>query len=315
VYYRKLNNVHRGLGVFPVNEEQEKYLVSKYNRGAQCGYFGEGNVVQYAVQNLLLLDGHKFHIRVYLFIASANPLIAYFHDGYARIAVNKYDEWSSDFNTFVTNRGITKEASAEGRKESPFQNMTEAEVLDITCFYFSRIQEQLIKENKTNDTKWLDNHFRPELKKVMVHLLRMSQQAFLPYSSSFQFYGVDFVMDQNLNPWFIEANGLPSTDGWSPTSNQFFKKLLHDIFEVVFGLLKSRMKRVIGFVQELEKRKPLLSANSPDLEIIREQYLELLKNKFNDQFKPHPNNGLQLIVDGNLNGVARYMNLIPEECL
>mmetsp|Transcript_11818 Transcript_11818/g.12981 ORF Transcript_11818/g.12981 Transcript_11818/m.12981 type:complete len:110 (+) Transcript_11818:715-1044(+) len=48
------------------------------------------------------------------------------------------------------------------------------------------------------------------MKKFMVHAVRMSQHMFAESQNYFELIGMDFLIDQNLKVWFIEANRTPN---------------------------------------------------------------------------------------------------------
>lgn len=43
-----------------------------------------------------LNDGRKYDFRVYMLIASTNPLIVYYHDGFLRNTFLQYDKFSKE---------------------------------------------------------------------------------------------------------------------------------------------------------------------------------------------------------------------------
>ena len=54
-------------------------------------------VAQKYVANPLLLDKqNKFDFRIYMLVASVNPLIVYYHDGFLRVSLSKYDKDSKE---------------------------------------------------------------------------------------------------------------------------------------------------------------------------------------------------------------------------
>jgi hypothetical protein len=66
-------------------------------------------IAQQYIYNPLLLDGHKFDIRAYMFVASLDPPIVFFHEGYLRINIEKYD--TTDLNNkwaHISNIGLQK---------------------------------------------------------------------------------------------------------------------------------------------------------------------------------------------------------------
>jgi len=65
-------------------------------------------IAQKYVSNPLTVDGHKFDFRIYMLIASTDPLIAYYHDGFLRISLSKYTKNSTEKSTHFTNTALSK---------------------------------------------------------------------------------------------------------------------------------------------------------------------------------------------------------------
>lgn len=309
VYFRKIGaGVHEGKGVFPVNNKEEAYLNKLYKKGAACGKIKYNNLIQYNVHNLLLVQNRKFGMRMFLLIASANPLIAYYHDGYARLSMNEYDPNSQKIETFVTNIGVNIEQKTKDGQ------LTSAQVHEMTSWSLEDLQDYLFETGIINDKTWLNDYLRVEMKKVMIHLLRMSQSGFFKKSSVFELFGLDFVMDENLDLWFIEANAMPLINGFTKRSTVLMNTMLKDTFEIVLGLQRSRMKRVIDYINSLT-REGETGTNITDLEEKRKVFKKITRNYFEPEFVPSPNNTFQLIIDDNLSGTDRYADLIEQECL
>ena len=88
---------HRAQGVFLLDKVQTPSLKRIYNNGKACGVNKRSLIAQTYVTNPLLLDhNNKFDFRVYMLVASTNPLIAYYHDGFLRVSLYKYDKDSND---------------------------------------------------------------------------------------------------------------------------------------------------------------------------------------------------------------------------
>ena len=89
VYFRKIGaDVHEGKGVFPVNDVEENKIQTLYKNGKACGAVKDNNLIQYNVYNPLLVMNRKFGFRCFMLIASTNPIIAYYHDGYTRLTLS-----------------------------------------------------------------------------------------------------------------------------------------------------------------------------------------------------------------------------------
>lgn len=321
VYLRKIGGVHEGKGVFPVNDKEEIYIRKLYNNGSLCGEVDNKDLIQHFIHNPLLLEGRKFDFRVFMLIASANPTIVYYHDGYLRMSLHEYDSNSKEKGALLTNTALAKPIFKEAQKKGTYNGMTADELKDKSYWLYPQLYKYLQEQGKVNDPDWVENHLKSELKKAMVHLVRISQDTALKKSSLFELYGIDFMMDDNLDLWFIEANYNPLIQGWTPERNQFFNKMLTDCFEIVFGLLRSRTKRIINYINYLTALggEAWIGRDSNveivELEKRREEFKDLSKNRFEPEFEPSPKNGFEKIVDANYVGRKRFMGLLDDECL
>ena len=90
---------HKGNGVDILDQNLTKQLNRKFKSGKLCGQLDQKILIQTYIINPLLLNLHnKFDFRVYMLIASTNPLIAYFHDGFVRVSLFPYNKTSTTVN-------------------------------------------------------------------------------------------------------------------------------------------------------------------------------------------------------------------------
>lgn len=321
VYIRKIGEgAHMGEGVFPVNATQEEYISNLYKNGSLCGQVPENNLMQYAVWNPLLLNGRKFDFRMFMLIASTNPTMVYYRDGFLRVSLRDYDPKSKEIGSILTNIALSKPFFEEAKEKGTYNGYTEEELMNQAFWSMPKLNDYLYKNKVVNDPNWLDNYLRPEFKRAMIHLIRMSQATFSSKSSVYEIFGLDFMLDDKLNLWFIEANAQPLLDGWSDDTKVFFNKILYDSFDIVYGLLRSRTKRIVKFVNKLIQEDQVGQVNSnvfyiEDLNAKRKEFKEISKNYFEPDFSMSPDNDYQLILDDNLQGMDRYMGLIESKCL
>jgi len=321
VYISKIGaGSHRAEGVQPVDEQEEQRLRKLYQNGSLCGRVKNNLIVQHYIANPLLLHGHKFDFRMYMVIASTNPVIAYYHDGFLRVSLHQYDVNSTDKGTLLTNTALSYSAFDLAKRNGTFAGMTETELKNFQIWSFARLQDHLLERGLITDQNWLNNYLRPEFKKAMIHLIRLTQEPFLVQSSIYELFGVDFMLDDNLNLWFIEANSNPMLVGGSEEKEKFVTQMLKDQLEIVVGLLRSRMKRVISYVNSLIEEEEAWMLSSDDVYISglkskKAKFAELIKNRFEPEFEPSSGNGFQKIIDENYGDVDRYLGLIGPECL
>lgn len=316
VYFRKIGaDVHEGQGVFPITEEEEQRVRALYKNGSLCGKIMHNNLIQYNVYNPLLLENRKFGFRYFMLIASTNPVIAYYHEGYLRLSLDEYNPLSKEIKTFVTNIGLNLK---EAEKDEAFKGMTPKEIQIYTTWFSDKLQGYLLEKGVIRDPDWLNNYLRPEFKKVMIHLIRMSQDAYFKKSSLFELLGLDFVMDDKLQLWFIEANTMPLIDGFTPESVEMMNTMLKDMFDIIFALLRARTKRIVNYINQViatKNKDVAMNLEEPELSERRAEFAEISKNKFDSEFKVRANNTFHTIIDENDIGIGRYAGLLAEECL
>jgi len=248
-------------------------------------------------------------------------MIAYFHDGYLRISLSEYDKNSKEKNTFVTNIVLNHDVFEFAEKNGTYNGMTKEEMEQKTCWWFDDLQRYLMEQGRIEDPNWLDNHLRAQMKKIMIHLTRMAERHYAKQSSLSELYGIDLMLDDNLDVWFIELNTMPLIKGWNDVTVRFFNNLLKDYFEIEHALLKSRMKRVIKYINSLTRRSgrwvvDVEGIEIPDLEDVREGFEKVTMNYFDDEYQVSAGNGFQLIVDHNyeMGDMRRYNDILSIDC-
>jgi len=321
VFYKKTVGLHEGKGVFPLSSEEEKLLREEYQEGARCGQEEDKTLIQHSIHNPLLIEGRKFDFRVYMFVASTHPLIAFYHDGYMRLSLQEYDVNSENRGTFVTNTALSKSLFEIAEKNGTYNGQTAEELKANSYWFFDKFNDYMVRKGLTNDARWVENYLRPEMKRVMIHLLRATKKKLLRASTVSELYGIDLMMDEDLNLWFIEANAIPLTMGWTNDTTKFFNKMLRDQLDITMSLVKSRVKRVVTYVNNLTRAKKEWSMKGGEFKIKqlkakRREFGQVVKNAFDPEFPPSSENGFQKIIDENLEDLERYSNLLnPADCI
>ena len=318
VFMKKLGfGSHRGEGVFPFDAEEEQILRRDYKNGKHCGSNFTNIQMQRYITNPLLINGHKFDFRIYMLIASTNPLILYYHDGFLRVSLYKYDPYSKEKAVHLTNTDISKKIFKE-TKNGTWNGMNETELRNFQMWNFTKLQNYLIDNGRANET-WLNTDFIPQVQRSMAHIGRLTQSSFLQRSNTYELFGIDFILDDDLKLWFIECNSGPVLEGTSDEKEKFLVKMLTDHFEIVFGYLRSRIKRIILFINQIGRE---LSQDNiyfdgvilPDFDAKKEEFDRLNKNYMEPEFESSAINGFTKIIDDNLKGKDRYAGYIKEEC-
>ena len=321
VFIQKDVAKHMGTGVYLFDDKHEHKLRRSYRNGRRCAArFDQKIQMQTYIHNPLLLYGHKFDFRVYMLVASVNPLIVYFHDGILRVSLQKFSLDSTKKTTHFTNTHLAEDLFKYAKRHGTWDGMTEAELRDFQTWNFTRLQNYLLEIKKINDTNWLDNDLRHQMRASLAHLLRATGNAFVKRSNIFELWGMDFMMDDNLKLWFIEANAKPGIKAASPMRKRFNEALISNMFNLMFGHLRSRMKRVVFYINDLIKRIPeqdflMEGIKIPNLEREIEIFETQINVNFMDpEYKPKKTS-FYTVIDESLKDGDIYGGLIKKECL
>ena len=318
---KQLNGQHRGRGISILDNEAEISIKKIYQEGLSCEVISDRVLMQKYIANPLMIQGHKFDFRVYMLVASTNPLIIYYYDGFLRVSLYKYDIYSKERAVHLTNTDISKEIFELARQNGKWGNKTEVELRDFQMWNFTRFADYLISVGRVKSRDWIDNYLRPEIQRAMVHIVRMTKNNIPKVNNMYQLCGMDFIFDENLKLWFIEANIKPSLQGTNLEKTKFMMRMLSDHFEIMYGLLRSRMKRIINFVNFIIRKVPkqiIMKIGIDKLSVfndLKKEFNIINSNKMESEYEPEKNNKWIKILDENLKGMAKYKNLIDKSCL
>ena len=152
-------------------------------------------------------------------------------------------------------------------------------------------------------------------KKAFIHLMRLTESSLYQVSNVFELFGLDFVLDDDLNLWFIECNASPQLVATNDRKKTFLTNMLSDIFEVQSAYYKSRMSRTFKFMERMVAQ----INSSPDTvdysKFKAEFHSSIDINKLEPEFTISPSNGFSLILDKNIEGEGAYFGHLEKECI
>jgi len=126
-------------------------------------------------------------------------------------------------------------------------------------------------------------------------------------------FGLDFMLDDQLNLWFIECNASPQLIGTNELKTNFLVTMLKDLFGIQYGLYRSRMKRVLDVIAKMKEEAAELG--SVNYDYWRWEYNQASINRFEPEYEPRSDSTFKLIMDENLDGAAAYMGHLAPECV
>ncbi|EGG16562.1 hypothetical protein DFA_09109 [Cavenderia fasciculata] len=222
-------------------------------------------VVQQYIRNPLLINGHKFTIRMYVLITSLDPLIVYIHDnGVLKFATTPFKSDNQTFNDDNMSMHITNQAVNSGK--SNFEYSTDINVDNVGSRWSLRAYWKYLQENQLYDPNVLWNDIKETMVKALfsVELPVLSKTNNLTKSSSscFQLLGVDMDLLDNYKPMFIEANTNPQLGGsLAPFDNYNKLLLIRETFDLL-GYTEYDSKKVKKELRSIVKSKLQLETKS-----------------------------------------------------
>eukprot|EP00116_Pleurobrachia_bachei_P002337 sb/3462599/ len=243
----KPSNANQGKGIFILNGKSD--LLAYIDKRSQNHRLRSSRIVQRYIDNPLLVNGRKFDIRVYLFVGSTRPYNVFFHTGYLRLTIDPYDTESTDMATHLTNQYMQK-------KHPKYSEEREDTVWDMGRFSeYLRSEGVLEKLGLPDD--WVETTLHDRMKSLALTVFKSAQSSLTPRLGYFDLYGLDFMLDDNLNVWLIEVNTNPA---------------LHTNCGVLEQMLPSLINETLGISIELFDKKrsgeamfPIQSANNFEL--------------------------------------------------
>mmetsp|Transcript_22950 Transcript_22950/g.22284 ORF Transcript_22950/g.22284 Transcript_22950/m.22284 type:complete len:314 (+) Transcript_22950:376-1317(+) len=246
-------NLSRGRGIYLIDDIAEVSV-------------DDISVISRYISNPLLINGHKFDLRIYVVVTSFDPLRIYvYKEGLARFASEEYSSKVTKGNKFVhlTNYSVNKKNENYVQNQncenddfgfkwslSAFCKHLEQIGIDMNLFW-SRIYDVVIKSILSGE-----HLIFTSIKKTCIHR-----------TNCFELFGYDILIDSDLKPWLVEINLSPSLAVESPLDLTIKSNLIADTLCLV-GMkrfdrkaesqnkMKNRMKSYFNRGKSMNNRYP-----------------------------------------------------------
>jgi hypothetical protein len=228
---KKSRNSHNAEGIELLTRDNSEKLLKDLDYGLNCGKALTSHIIQQYISNPLLIHDRKFDFRVYMIIASVNPLILLYHEGFLRVTLSNYNVSSSSTSGHITNTQIAKDLINK-------QNLTASDkekVLSEQMWTLPDLETYLIGQGKVQ-ANWVKTDLVSKMKSQMLHLTKSVYKHLLPHPGVFELYGVDFLLDEDLNLWFLEINRSPAMMATTPRKAEILENLIQGLIEIELAL-------------------------------------------------------------------------------
>jgi len=197
------------------------------SKDQQCD-FNESVVVQTYIEKPFLITGRKFDIRLYILVTSAAPLRIYMHDsGLIRFATQPYDPFApvSNVHVHLTNFSLNKD------DEGFVHCMSEEEHIEDSKWSIPFFK-QYMNSIGVNVDQLFENLERVSIGTIIAGFstIRTHHNNHVKgRHTSYELYGIDIILDENLKPHVLEINISPGMSGTdSPLDYNIKNRLMHD---------------------------------------------------------------------------------------
>mmetsp|Transcript_32436 Transcript_32436/g.75659 ORF Transcript_32436/g.75659 Transcript_32436/m.75659 type:complete len:663 (-) Transcript_32436:212-2200(-) len=199
-----------------------KMLKSRLNNTVTpCVKFTEMHIVQRYIERPLCVCGYKLDLRLYVLLASANPLRVYmYRDCLVRFATHKYDLGDLE-NTYshLTNSSINKFSASYS---------TDKEGIRAGCKW------SFVQWARENPDHPLTSPLLWARIKAIVNLTLLSIAAGIPDNGGcFELFGYDVIVDEQLKPWLLEVNTSPALAVECEADRQVKEPLISDLVDLL----------------------------------------------------------------------------------
>jgi len=267
----------RGRGI-QLSARLEKILDVSVGRGAEARW-----IAQKYIENPLIVNSKKFDMRQWVVVTRWNPLSVWFYsDCYVRFSFADYDP-SKLKNKFahLTNNSISK--YAEDYSE---------ECADETMWHSDDLAAHLaglniVRDGRKVEDPWLEI-VQPAMKRAVHHSLECAQDNINPRANSFELFGYDFMIAEDLTVWLLEVNSSPDLSYSTATTKALVKSMLEDMMKVIVDVEKFGLKR----------DRPRRKWNSAKLDTGRYVLLEPARRRREEKFPKLKKDAAQLAVHG-----------------
>lgn len=142
-----------------------------------------------------------------------------YKDSYLRFSAEEFSLEDKNLFIHLTNNSIAK--------QSPSFNDSEIE----GCMWHIEEFQQYLVQTRGNDP-WEESIFK-RIKKIVQESLASAGRLGMRRTNTFELFGYDFMIDEELRPWLLEVNSSPAMDYSTPVTTLLVKQVLHDVIKVV----------------------------------------------------------------------------------
>ena len=211
IWIIKPGNLSRGRGISVSNKLST--ILESHDDSNQI-------IVQKYIENPLIILGRKFDIRQWVLVTNLNPLTIWiWEEPYLRFSAEDYNiNDMSNLYSHLTNNSIAKHS--EHFRETKIEgNMWE------------RHQFAEFLQKRYGKDCWRE--IQQKIKNIIICSFEAARHEMKQRQNSFELFGYDVMIDENLNVYLIEVNSSPALDYSTKITEKLVKLMLEDLIQVI----------------------------------------------------------------------------------
>lgn len=220
--------------------------------------YSEDMVIQKYVHNPMLLEGHKFDLRIYVLVTSFSPLEAFIYKrGYARLSSRPYNLIAGELTDrfiHLTNAAVNRQNQNASVLEC-LRDASSEEAGGTKCS-LEYLWRKLEDSNIDTEAVWKG------ICDVVVKSLVCADDVIPHQPNSFELFGYDIMIDEDLKPWLIEVNSSPSMETDCAFDVQTKTELIYDTIKLVDPIAFDA-EALVKILQRRGDMSALLSKRGP----------------------------------------------------
>jgi len=183
-------------------------------------------IIQNYIRNPLLINGLKWDLRIYVFVTSFSPLVAYIaDDGLVRFSTEKFSLSTRNRFVHLTNYSINK-------KSKKFQSNQDAGSAEGHKWSMKILWGELQKQGYDTVKIWED--IKDVVLKTLIaaegHIVQQVHKHCASQGNCFELFGFDIMLDRTGSVILLEVNVSPSLHSNSKLDQDIKGNLIADVF-------------------------------------------------------------------------------------
>jgi len=230
LWISKPTGANQGRGIYLIRSTEEVERIKKLyteveEKVKKKKKIPAARLVQRYVTNPLLLDGKKFDVRNYMLIASGQPYVMFYRDGYCRLTCTQYDKNSMDLCSHLTNQAM--------QKKSPLYKENKEETVWSMDRFNNYVNENYCNENNDKvPLNWVNTILKKKCQQIMLHCFNAVRHRLDGKRGYFDLIGCDFLVNDDFEVTLLEMNSNPALH----TNCSVLKNVIPRVVEQTLGL-------------------------------------------------------------------------------